>query len=117
MDIVAPQRRERTHVKWKNAVTSGRQVLSLDTQLLVDATTNDYRYATIHATRLQPLLWTCVCAWHEDTPAIRITADTPIAQLISTKDWSQTSLGPIGSWPATLISSVNAVLSSDQPVL
>jgi PAS domain S-box-containing protein len=40
-----------------------------------------------------------------------------MADLVRTFDWSTTSLGPITSWPESLLTSVNIVLSSRHPLL
>lgn len=46
------------------------------------------------------------------TPAVKIHGTGEAAQLIRSRDWSGTSLGPIEGWSETLVASVNLMLLS-----
>lgn len=51
-------------------------------------------------------------------PAIqRIFGGSEMAEQIRSFDWSKTMLGPIHLWPETLLSTVNLILASPQPML
>jgi hypothetical protein len=45
-----------------------------------------------------------------------LVGDSEIVELILSKDWSQTQLGPIGSWPENLQTTVSLCLASSFPI-
>jgi hypothetical protein len=45
-----------------------------------------------------------------------LVGDGPIVDLIRAKDWSATSLGPLGGWPDSLRTSVSLALGSSFPI-
>jgi signal transduction histidine kinase len=45
-----------------------------------------------------------------------LVGDTEIVELIRSKDWSRTQLGPIGSWPENLQTTVSLCLASSFPI-
>jgi hypothetical protein len=46
-----------------------------------------------------------------------IKHDNEIARLITSRDWSNTPLGPLSSWPVSLLTIVNIVVGSDLPMM
>lgn len=49
-------------------------------------------------------------------PAAWLVGDSKMAQFVREKDWSQTPLGPIESWPQSLRTVLNLSLSSNSPI-
>jgi hypothetical protein len=48
--------------------------------------------------------------------AVFIEGDGEMARLIRSRDWSDTSLGPISSWPQSLRTTVSLCLASNFPI-
>jgi hypothetical protein len=47
----------------------------------------------------------------------RVKCHTPMSENIRSFDWQQTALGPIESWPETLVFLVNLILAAQHPIL
>ena len=52
----------------------------------------------------------------QNSETIWLAGGGELGRLIREHDWSQTSLGPIASWPQSLKTSVNLILSSQHPM-
>jgi signal transduction histidine kinase len=52
----------------------------------------------------------------ENTPLDWVVGGGEMGQLVRSMDWSLTPLGPLGSWPQSLRTTVNICLASDLPI-
>jgi hypothetical protein len=56
------------------------------------------------------------CVAGVESAASWLVGDSEVVELIRAKDWSETALGPLESWPESLCTTVSLILASSFPI-